>query len=248
MGPSGSIQHLPAPEPGRGKLQGMTTQDAVAAAKETAGRHAAAMVRDGMRVGLGTGSTVHFTIVALGEAVADGLEITCTATSARTDELARSLGITVVSPDEVRRLDIAIDGADEVDPQLNLIKGGGGAHLREKVVAEMAQRFVVVVDENKLVDRLGPFGVPLEVADFAPGVMAERLRALGARDVTFREERSDNGNLLADAHFVEIEDPVALAASIAAVPGVLEHGIFLGSTVERVVVATADGSTREITH
>src|SRR5690606_5200261 len=141
------------------------------------------------------------------------------------------------------------DGADEVDPKLNLIKGGGGAHLREKVVAEMAQRFVVVVDAAKLVDRLSPYGVPQEVSDFAPAVVAERVRALGAADVTVREERSDNGNLVADAHFPSgIEDPVALAAQLAAVPGVLEHGIFLGTTVERVVVAGADGTIRELTH
>lgn len=207
-------------------------------AKERAGRHAAGYVVDGMRVGLGTGSTVRWTMVELAER---RLDVVCAATSAATDELARSLGLKVVPPDELGALDIAIDGADEVDAHLNLTKGGGGAHTREKVVATMAGRFVVVVDGSKLVERLGPFGTPLEVLDFAPGVAAAGVRALGARSVTFRPERSDNGNLLADAHFGEIPDPAALAAALAAVPGVVEHGIFLSPLVERVVVATGDG-------
>jgi ribose 5-phosphate isomerase A len=197
-----------------------------------------------MRVGLGTGSTVHWTIVALGERRPS---ITCTATSVRTHELARSLGLTVVAPDEIGHLDIAIDGADEVDPALNLTKGGGAAHTREKIVASMADRFVVVVDETKLVPALGPFGTPLEVLEFAPLVVADAVMALGAASVTAREARSDNGNLVADAHFGTIADPVALAASLSAVPGIVEHGIFPGAMVERVVVAGVDG-TRELTH
>ena len=221
------------------------SSDGVAAAKEAAGRRAADLVTDGMRVGLGTGSTVHFTIVALGERRPD---IVCTATSERTHALATELGLRVVAPDEIGHCDVAIDGADEVDPDLHLTKGGGGAHLREKVVAEMSDRFVVVVDESKVVPALGPFGTPLEVSDFAPGVVADRVRDLGATEVTTRAERSDNGNLLVDAQFGTIDDPPALAAALAAVPGVLEHGIFLGSTVERVYVATAAGTVRELTH
>jgi len=219
--------------------------DPLAAAKEAAGRQAAALVTNGMRVGLGTGSTVHFTIVALGEAA---LDITCTATSQRTHDLAESLGLRVVAPDDLRRLDIAIDGADEVDPHLNLTKGGGAAHLREKVVAEMAARFVVVADESKIVPALGPFGIPLEVLDFAPGAVADRVRALGAHDVTTRAERSDNGNLVLDAHFGPIADPVALASALTVIPGLLEHGIFLGSTVDSVYVAGNDGTVRMLTH
>jgi ribose 5-phosphate isomerase A len=212
--------------------------------KEAAGRQAASYVGDGMRVGLGTGSTVHFTIVALGERRPD---IVCTATSERTHALATSLGLEVVLPDEIEQLDMAIDGADEVDPALNLTKGGGGAHTREKLVAQMSDRFVVVVDESKLVDHLGPFGIPIEVLDFAPKVVAARVSALGAGSVTTRPERSDNGNLLMDAHFGSIEDPIALASELAAIPGLVEHGIFPGSMVERVVVAGRSG-TREITH
>jgi ribose 5-phosphate isomerase A len=212
--------------------------DPMAAAKEAAGRHAAGYVIDGMRVGLGTGSTVHFTIVALGERAPD---IVCTATSTRTHDLAGSLGLRVVPPDEIGHLDICIDGADEVDPQFNLTKGAGGAQTREKLVARMSDRFVVVVDESKVVDQLGPFGTPLEVLDFAPGVVAEWVRGLGASEVTTRDGRSDNGNLLMDARFGLIDDPVALAAHLAAVPGIVEHGLFPGSMVERVVVAGTSG-------
>ncbi|MDH4144397.1 MAG: ribose-5-phosphate isomerase RpiA [Acidimicrobiia bacterium] len=205
--------------------------------KERAGRHAARYVEAGMRVGLGTGSTVHWTVVELG---VRALGITCVATSLRTEELARSVGLTLVSPDQAGHLDIAIDGADEVDPSGNVTKGGGGALTREKIVAEMAPRFVIVVDETKLVPALGPFGTPLEVLDFAPGVVAARVEALGARKVTRRAERSDNGNLVLDAQFGTIADPAALAAELAVIPGLVEHGLFLASTVERVVVAGAD--------
>lgn len=213
----------------------MSTQDE---AKERAGRHAASYVRDGMKVGLGTGSTVHWTIVDLGERA---LDITCTATSNQTQELGTSLGLRMVSPDEIGTLDIAIDGADEVDPQFNLTKGGGGAHTREKLVAQMSPRFIVVVDESKLVAHLGPFGTPLEVLRFAPGVVAARVEALGATSLTTRDAPSDNGNLLVDAHFGTIGDPAALARSLSEIPGIVEHGIFLAPMVERVVVAGADG-------
>ncbi|MGD9750836.1 MAG: ribose-5-phosphate isomerase RpiA [Acidimicrobiia bacterium] len=219
----------------------MTT--AIDAAKEAAGRAAAELVSAGMRVGLGTGSTVHWTIVALGERAAE-LDLTCVATSARTDALARQLGLRVVAPDAAGRLDITIDGADEVDPAANLTKGGGGAHTREKIVAAMADRFVVVVDDSKLVPALGPFGTPLEVLDFAPGVVADAVRRLGASRVDRLEERSDNGNVLLRAWFPSIGDPADLAAALAAVPGVVEHGIFLGTTVDAVFVASTAGVRR----
>lgn len=208
------------------------------AAKEQAGRHAAALVERGMRVGLGTGSTVHWTIVALADRK---LDLRCTATSQRTTDLATSLGLTLVKPDDVGHLDIAIDGADEVDRNGNLTKGGGGAHTQEKVVAQMADRFVVVVDESKLVDSLGSFGTPVEVLHFAPGVVAERLRRLGATTVDCFDTISDNGNLLFNARFGRITDPGSMAGAISAVPGVVEHGIFLAATVDLVVVAGFDG-------
>ena len=207
-------------------------------AKQLAGRRAAEYVTDGMRVGLGTGSTVQHTIAALGERKPD---ITCVATSERTREQASGLGLTVVEPDEVGSLHVAIDGADEVDPGLNLVKGGGGAHLREKVVALMAERFIVVVDESKLVPALGAFGLPLEVLPFAPGFVKSRVRALGASEVTTRRKRSDNGNLLLDAHFEVISQPATLASQLESIPGLVEHGLFLSAWVERVIVAGQEG-------
>jgi len=207
-------------------------------AKEATGRRAAELVTDGMRVGLGTGSTVHWTIVALGERQPD---IVCTATSVQTHELATTLGLRVVTPDEIGGLDIAIDGADEVDPRFNLTKGGGAAHTREKIVAAMTDRFVVVVDESKLVPALGPFGTPLEVLDFAPGLVAAAVERLGSGPVTTRDRRSDNGNLVMDAHFPAIHDPEAMSAALASIPGIVEHGIFPAAMVERVIVAGVDG-------
>jgi len=207
-------------------------------AKQEAGRRAAEHVESGMRVGLGTGSTVHWTVVALGERKPD---ISCVATSVRTRELATGLGLRVVEPDEIGSLDIAIDGADEVDPDFNLVKGGGGALTREKIVAEMAARFIVVVDESKRVQALGAFGLPLEVLPFAPGVVSERVRALGAREVKPRSAPSDNGNVLLDADFGLIHEPAGLARELKAIPGLVEHGIFLAPWVERVIVAGAAG-------
>ena len=133
-------------------------------------------------------------------------------------------------------LDIAIDGADEVDPALNLVKGGGGAHFRERMVAELAERFVVVVDESKLVDRLGDFGVPVEVMDFGQDVVARRLRAEGARSVLVRAATSDNGNLILDADFGLLDDPLDLADRLKAITGVIAHGIFPGELVSEVMV------------
>lgn len=214
------------------------SEDWVDAAKVQTGLRAAEFVEEGMRVGLGTGSTVRHTIIALGER---GLDIVCTATSVVSHELATDVGLRVVSPDEIAHLDIAIDGADEVAADFHLTKGGGGAHTREKVVATMSERFVVVVDERKLVDKLGAFGTPVEVLPFAPEVAAAWIRDLGASDVTFRPARSDNDNLLADAQFGLIDDPAGLAAALSAVPGLVEHGIFSNTLVSDVIVAGPDG-------
>jgi ribose 5-phosphate isomerase A len=213
------------------------------AEKQAAGRHAATYVEDGMRVGLGTGTTVHWTTVALGERRAD---ITCVATSVATEKLAREVGLRVVTPAEQPELDLAIDGADEVDPRLNLVKGGGGAHTREKIVASMAARFIVVVDERKVVDQLGRFGLPLEVLEFGVPYVATRLPDLGARSFTARGANSDNGNPLYDADFFPIAEPASLAVDLQAVPGIVEHGLFPAAMVERVVVA-GSGGVRELT-
>ena len=198
-----------------------------------------------MRVGLGTGTTVHWTIVALGARRL--AELVCVATSSGTERLARSVGLRLVPPDDAGQLDLAVDGADEVDAHWNLVKGGGGALAREKVVAEMADRFVVVVDGSKVVTRLGAFGLPVEALAFAPGVVAARLRSLGATRVERRPEPSDNGNPLLRAYFGAIADPAELAAQLGGVPGVVEHGLFLGPTVSQVIVAHADGRVDTLT-
>lgn len=211
--------------------------------KQRAGRFAAGFVESGMKVGLGTGSTVHHMMVALAE---KSLDIACVATSRRTEARARELGLRMITADEAGRLEIAIDGADEVDPMCHLVKGGGGAHTREKVVAEMADKFVVVVDDSKLVEALGAFGLPVEVLDFAPGIASARLEALGAEMVTVLPERSDGGNVLLRVMFEVIEDPAELAASIKAIPGVVEHGLFLNWCVARVIVGTSEGQVRQI--
>lgn len=208
-------------------------------AKEAAGRHAAACVRDGMRVGLGSGSTVRSTILEL---AARRLRIACVATSEATHRLAREHGLDVRTPDELGRLDLAIDGADEVDQAFHLIKGGGGALTREKIVVSMADRVVIVVDRSKLVPRLGAFPLPVEVLDFAPGILRTRLAELGARTVTTRAARSDNGLLLLDAAFGSIPDPARLARRLDPLPGLVEHGLFLAEHVDEVVVGDRDGS------
>lgn len=210
--------------------------------KRAAGRRAAELVEDGMRLGLGTGSTVRHLVEALGERTTD---VICLATSRATEELARAEGLALTTADEVDRLDLTIDGADEIDPALNLTKGGGGAHVREKIVARMSDRFVVIADAGKLVPRLGPFGTPIELLDWARGPVARALAELGADRVRMRAEPSDNGNPIADAHFGTVADPVALATALDAVPGLVGHGIFPGSWVERAIVG--DGETvREI--
>lgn len=205
------------------------------------GEAAAALVENGMRVGLGTGSTAHWFIVSLGARVRDGLRVTCAATSDATAQLAASSGL------DVRELtaagvDIAADGADAVDSDLRLIKGGGGAHVREKIVAAAADRFVVLVDDGKLCDVL-PGWVPIEIVPFGAERTLATLTTLGA-SWTLRSGRSDNGNLLADGRFEPIEDPEGLAAQLDAVPGVVGHGLFLGMT-DLLLVGRADGSVEE---
>ncbi len=217
-------------------------------AKEAAGRAAALLVRDGMRVGLGTGSTARWFIVAVGEAVSRGLRVTAVATSEASARLADNLGILLVDLDG-SGLDLAVDGADLVDPDLRLIKGGGGAHVHEKVVAAAARQFVVVVDEGKLVPQLhGP--VPVEVLAFGAGATLAALDECGANfrlrhDAEGRPLASNSGNLLADGAFGAIGDPEGLSQRLDAVPGVVGHGLFLGMA-DRVLVGDESGAVREL--
>jgi len=201
--------------------------------KEMAGRAAAELVRDGDIVGLGTGSTAYFAVVALGERVKAGLKIVGIPTSVATEELARQLGIPLTTLDEHPEIDITIDGADEIDPHLNLIKGGGGALLREKVVASVTKKMVVVGDSSKLVAALGKFPLPVEIIPFARPVVGKKLTSLGAiPKLRLKPDgqpfTTDNGNYILDASFGEISDPPAIARSLSDTPGVVEHGLFIG--------------------
>lgn len=217
-------------------------------AKEKAARAAVELVEDGMRLGLGTGSTAEFMLEALAERVRAGLRVAGVPTSKRTADLARDLGIPLTSLETTPELDLAIDGADEVDPGLNLIKGGGGALLREKIIAACAARFVVIVDGSKQVRRLGAFPLPVEIIAMAAVPLGRRIAALGA-EVTLRVGQdgrpflSDEGHQILDCAFGEIADPPALAAELNVMPGVVEHGLFCGMA-ELVLVGGADGVER----
>jgi ribose 5-phosphate isomerase A len=182
---------------------------------------------------LGTGSTAYFAVVALGERVKAGLKITGIPTSVQTADLARTLGIPLTTLDEHPEIDITIDGADEVDPKLNLIKGGGGALLREKVVASVTKKMVVVADSGKVVATLGRFPLPVEVISFARTVVEKKIVALGATPKLRTKSDgtpylTDNGNQILDCSFEAIVDPAALARELNGMPGVVEHGLFIG--------------------
>jgi len=201
--------------------------------KEAAGRAAAKLVRDGDIVGLGTGSTAYFAVVALGERVKSGLKIAGIPTSSRTADLARAVGISLTTLDQHPGIDITIDGADEVDPQLHLIKGGGGALLREKVVASASRKMIVVADSGKIVAVLGKFPLPVEVIAFARAVVEKKIVALGGTPkLRTRPDGSpyltDNGNPILDCSFGKIADPAALALTLSNIPGIVEHGLFIG--------------------
>jgi ribose 5-phosphate isomerase A len=201
--------------------------------KELAGRAAAELVRDGEVVGLGTGSTAHYTVLALGERVKAGLKIIGIPTSNATADLARSVGIPLATLDEHPAIDIDIDGADEIDPKLELIKGGGGALLREKVIAAASKRMVVIADSSKLVPTLGKFPLPVEVVSFARTPVEKKIASLGA-SVKWRTRSdgslylTDNGNPILDCSFEKIDDPPALARILGDIPGVVEQGLFIG--------------------
>ncbi len=203
------------------------------AEKEAAGRAAAQLVRDNDVVGLGTGSTAYFAVVALGERVKAGLKIIGIPTSVQTADLARSVGIPLTTLDEHPEIDVTIDGADELDPQLRLIKGGGGALLREKVVASASKRMIVVADSGKVVPVLGKFPLPVEVISFARTVVEKRIVTLGASPkLRTKPDGSpyltDNGNPILDCSFRQIADASALALALSNIPGIVEHGLFIG--------------------
>lgn len=221
-------------------------------AKYTAGRRAADLVEDGMKVGLGTGSTAAWLVRCLGQRIRDeGLSIAAVPTSTRTAELARSVGIEVSSLEHAGWLDLTIDGADEFDEAFNLIKGGGGAHLQEKIVASASDRMVVIADPGKAVAQLGAFPLPVEVIGFGwtatRALIEETLDGLDVqgREVSLRMAgdtpfRTDEGNLVLDLHLGRIRNPRQLALVLNQIPGVVENGLFI-DICDAVVIGHPDG-------
>ena len=215
--------------------------------KKMAGEEAARRVESGQRLGLGTGSTASLFLEALAVRLRTGElhDVVGVPTSLRTEEQARRLGFPLTTLDDTPELDLAVDGTDEVDPRLDLIKGLGGALLREKIVAAASRRFVVVADEGKLVTRLGERSpVPVEILDFGATVTRRRITALGAEAVLRlsggQPYRTDQGNYILDCRFESIDDPLSLSRALDSIPGVLDHGMFLGMADE-VIVGTPTG-------
>ena len=201
--------------------------------KQLAARAAVELVQPGQIVGLGSGSTAFHAIRFLAERVQKGLKIVGVPTSEDSRCLAQQLGIPLTTLEEHPQIDMDIDGADEVDPQLNLIKGGGGAFLREKVIASVSKRFVVIADSAKQVARLGKFPLPVEVIGFAQSLIKPQIEVLGAQVLLrCRPDGSvyvtDEKHHILDCTFGEIPDPAALAAKLKNIPGVVEHGLFIG--------------------
>jgi len=212
--------------------------------KEAAARASLRFVHDGNIVGLGTGSTAAYAVRFLAERVHAGLNIRGIPSSEKTRELATAAGIPLTSFDEVQQIDVTIDGADEFDPQLNLTKGGGGALLHEKIVASASRLFVVITDSSKQVPVLGKFPLPVEVIPFAEGLISRRIQDLGAKVQLRRRPDgkayvTDEHNHILDCQFGQISDPATLARQLEAMPGIVEHGLFVGMAN---VVLLAKGS------
>ncbi|MCV9938508.1 ribose-5-phosphate isomerase RpiA [Boseaceae bacterium BT-24-1] len=219
--------------------------------KKAAALAALELVRPGMRLGLGTGSTAKLFVDGLGAKVAAGLEVLCVATSEATQAQALGLGIPMSTLDETPELDLTIDGADEIDSALRLIKGGGAAHLREKIVAAASKRMIVIADTGKQVETLGRFPLPIEVVPFGLEVtrraVAAAIASAGARGELVLRKRADGevlltdgGHYILDAHLGRIELPEVLGLALNQVPGVVEHGLFLGLATA-AFLAGADG-------
>jgi ribose 5-phosphate isomerase A len=218
--------------------------------KQKAAAKAVTYVKNGMTVGLGTGSTAYWAIQFLGEKVRNGLDIQCIATSKQSEELARSLNIPITNFSNVIKIDLTIDGADETTPNRQLIKGGGAALLREKIVAATTEFYIIIVDEQKLVNQLGKFKIPIEVVPFGYESTLRKIESLGAQaKVRLNNEGSilvtDNHNYIVDADFGLIDDVDTLHKNINEIVGVVENGLFL-NMASLVIVAYADGTIKEL--
>ena len=213
--------------------------------KKIAGEKAAEYVKDGMTLGLGTGSTAFHAVNAVGELVKKGMKPQAVPTSKATEAQARELGIPLLTIDEVEHIDLAIDGVDEIDPAFNAIKGGGGALYREKVVATMADEVIWIMDDSKLVEKIGAFHLPVEIAQYGSKQAIAKMEAYGWNPVLrVRDGKTfvtDNGNFIADLHLgagFDIED---VYNKLSGMLGVLEHGLFL-NMCKRIIVGTDEGA------
>ena len=224
----------------------MTLHQDLESLKKAAALKALDFIRDGMIVGLGTGSTAKHLVIALGEKVRSGMELRAVSTSKETAILAAHLGIPLIDSDNRWEIDVAIDGADQVDPDLNLIKGGGGALLKEKIVAASAKTFIVLVDYTKRVPVLGgAFPLPIEVIPFGWGSTAREIERLTGSRAVLRERngspfKTEAGNLIVDVHLARIDNPRDLETTLNQVPGVVETGLFVDRT-NVLIVGTPDG-------
>ncbi|WP_346237954.1 ribose-5-phosphate isomerase RpiA [Niabella insulamsoli] len=213
--------------------------------KKIAAEEAVKEIKNGMVVGLGTGSTAYYAIHAVGALVKNGMQLLTVPTSEQTKQMSIELGIPMVDINTIDAIDVTIDGADEFTQNLELIKGGGGALLREKIVASLTKKQIIVADSSKLVGELGKFKVPVEVIPFAKGYVTQQLKTIGGigliRTKDGKEYVTDQGNCIIDADFGLIENPAKLDEQINQIVGVVEHGLFIG-LADRVIMAK-DGET-----
>ncbi len=216
--------------------------------KQLAAEKSTEFIKDGMTVGLGTGSTVFFLVHKLAEFVKNGLNVKCVSTSNQTTELAKNLGIEIVKLNEVDHIDLTIDGADEVDKNLNGIKGGGGALLFEKIVAAASQKVIWIVDSSKYVSKLGKFPLPIEVIPFGSNHLLKRFKDSGYNPAIRKNGSeiyiTDSGNRIIDLHLNEIEDSIKLEQEIKLIPGVVEVGLF--NNIANMVIVGKENSTEII--
>ena len=210
--------------------------------KKIAAHHAVSYVEDGMVIGLGTGSTTAYAIKKLGEMVKNGLKIIGIPTSIATENMAKKVGIPIASLNEYPHVDITIDGADQVDANLNLIKGGGGALLREKMVASCSKKEIIIVDESKIVEKFS-FPLPVEVVKFGWKSTAKKIERLGLMPSLRKDFVTDNGNYILDCKYNEIENAKEMERKINNIPGVVENGLFIDPATE-IIVGTPQGARR----
>jgi len=218
--------------------------------KKITAEKAVECVEDGMTIGLGSGSTASYAIGKLGERVREGLKIKAVASSRKSEELALALSIPVFDPSHIDGIDLAIDGADEVDKQGNLIKGGGGSLLREKIIACASKRFHVVIDSSKRVDQLGKFPLAVEVLPFGAALTLKHLMDIPCSPALRQENGknmvTDNGNFIADCRFAVINDPAWLDVKLKMIPGVVETGLFPAKMVTSIFTGYENGDVSEV--